>query len=239
MTTTIHADLTVKDLIKERPGRSRVFEQHGIEYCCSGGKTLAEACAEEGLDPVSLIKVLVESEEGTLEAGHADVGALGLAELATHIVDVHHAYLRAELPRLLGLVEKVARVHGGGDARLHELERVLTGFIGELGSHMQKEERILFPAITQLEQRAAAVRFPFGSLANPIQTMEEEHDGAGDALGQMRRLTEDFTPPRNACNTYRAMLDGLRELEADMHQHVHEENNVLFPKALELEAARV
>jgi len=235
---TLQAEMTVKDVIKERPARSRVFEQLGIEYCCSGKKTLAEACAEKELDPATLLKVLEASEDGVLEHSHADVGAMTLTQLSEHIVTTHHEYLRRELPRLLGLVEKVARVHGGGDPRLEEVAAVFRAFQAELDSHMGKEEQILFPTIAHLEGSAEPVQFPFGTLRNPIEAMEQEHDSAGSALETFRALTDGYQPPKGACNTYRAMLDGLRELEADMHQHVHEENNVLFPKALELEASR-
>ena len=160
-----------------------------------------------------------------------------MTELCDHIEQTHHAYLRTELPRLGQMIDKVVNAHGASHPKLHEVQRVFAALCAELEPHMFKEERILFPAIRQLEQSAATPSFPFGTVANPINVMEHEHDNAGAALSELRTLTADYVPPDDACNTYRAMLDGLRELETNMHQHVHKENNILFPRAIEHEGA--
>src|SRR5690606_32619218 len=131
--------------------------------------------------------------------------------------------------------QKVASVHGHSDARLHEVREVFLGFSGELLVHMMKEEQVLFPLIRQLEASSSAISFHCGSIANPIRQMELEHHDAGAALGQMRALTDGYQAPEWACNTYRAMLDALAHLERDMHQHIHKEDNVLFPKSIKLE----
>jgi regulator of cell morphogenesis and NO signaling len=163
---------------------------------------------------------------------------MSLIELAEHIEETHHAYLREELPRLDFMTEKVSRVHGDKEPRLLRVREAFVALKAELEPHMMKEERVLFPIIRELEASASRPEFHCGSVANPIRQMEHEHDQAGDALAIIREATDDFVPPEWACNTYRAMLDSLEKLEADMHQHVHKENNVLFPKAIEMEAAR-
>ncbi len=139
------------------------------------------------------------------------------------------------------MIEKVVAAHGQNQPQLNDLGQVFAALRGELEPHMFKEEQVLFPAIRQLEQAANRPSFPFGTVANPIRMMEHEHDTAGHALARIRELTNEYVPPETACNTYRVMLDGLRVLETDLHQHIHKENNILFPRAqtleLELEAA--
>jgi regulator of cell morphogenesis and NO signaling len=154
-------------------------------------------------------------------------------------VTTHHEYLKTELPLLHQRVNKVAQVHGGRDASLLEVAQLYGGLRAELEMHLRKEEMILFPAIERyesaLENGLPLPRMPFGSLANPIAMMESEHSGAGNALERMRELTDAWQPPSHACATYRAMLSGLQELERDLHTHIHLENNILFPRAIQLE----
>lgn len=229
-------ETTVGSLVAAKPSRSRIFEQLGIDYCCGGKIALAEVCQKKGLDPNTVVKMLAAMD--SLQASQADAvnpATLPLSELADHIERTHHAYLREELPRLDTITEKVARVHGEHDPRLIKVRAAFVALSEEMHSHMAKEERILFPMIRQLDQSRDLSALHCGTLANPIRQMESEHDSAGGALALMREKTDGFTPPDWACNTYRAMLDGLAVLERDLHQHVHKENNVLFPRALELE----
>lgn len=231
---TISLEKTIGQLVTERPSRSRVFENLGIDYCCGGKKTIAEVCEKKKLDPGMLLEALdAEASDGSDAA--SDYGAMSLSELADHIESTHHAYLRAELPRLSRMAQRVAKVHGDNDQRLQGVSDTFDAFVTELDSHMAKEENVLFPAIRQIDGAAKMPFLPFGSVANPIHCMEQEHDGAGSALERLRELTDGFTPPDWACNTYRALLDGLHDLELNMHQHVHKENNVLFPRAIERE----
>lgn len=217
-----------------RPAFSRVFEAVRIDYCCGGKVPLGEACAKKGLDADEIVRRL--NEEAERESPETvDADAMGLTELAEHIVSTHHAYLREELPRLDFMTKKVAAVHGDAEPRLNEIRSVFVACREELESHMMKEEQILFPMIRELEAADAPVSFHCGSLANPIRMMEHEHENAGDALERFAELTDGYTPPYWACNTYRAMIDGLQAFERDMHTHVHKENNVLFPRALRLE----
>lgn len=232
---TIDIQMTVGELVKDRPARSRIFEQFKIDYCCGGKIPLAQACEKKGLNPQEVL-TRIQSDDVT-DSQLVDADAMKLTELADHIEQTHHAYLKQELPRLDQMTEKVARVHGEHEPRLHQIRQVFLGFQEELLNHMMKEERILFPMIRQLEQAQAPLQFHCGSLANPIRMMEYEHANAGSALEQFRQLSDDFTPPPWACNTFRAMYDALNRVELDMHQHVHKENNVLFPKAISLETS--
>lgn len=230
---------TVAEVVTGHPHLARVFERFGVDYCCGGEKTLQEVCVEKGLDPQLLLAALHEfsSEEGGEEAD-LDVMTFSLAELADHIEATHHTYLRSELPRLDALTRKVSSVHGSTDPRLVQIRKTFLQLAGELYDHMRKEEQILFPLVRELEAGEGTFEFHCGSLANPIRQMEWEHDQAASALNRLRELTEEYRPPDWACNTYRAMLDALSRLERDLHRHIHKENNVLFPRALEEERRR-
>ncbi len=235
MPATLSPEATISSLVTEKPARSRVFEALRIDYCCAGKRTLAQACAAKSLDPASVIELLALADNQPTPALNPDT--LSLTQLADHIEQEHHAFLRSELPRLDQMTEKVARVHADSDPRLHDVRRAFCALRDELSAHMIKEEQILFPMVRQLDTATTLPHFHCGTLANPIRQMEAEHDNAGAALATMRAATDNYQPPDWACNTYRAMLDGLANLEADMHQHVHKENNILFTKALQREAS--
>lgn len=236
MSEQINSSTTVGELVREQPSRSRVFESLRIDYCCGGKQPLEAACAQRGLDVHSVIDRLSQSDRAATEhEAIIDADSMPLTELADHIVEQHHAYLREELPRLDAITEKVARVHGDSDPRLREVRRVFASLNEELMEHMGKEERILFPLIRAIDVGDTFAARAVGTVANPIRQLEAEHDDSGDALAIMHRATDGFTAPDWACNTYRAMLDGLAQLERDLHQHIHKENNVLFPKAIERE----
>jgi regulator of cell morphogenesis and NO signaling len=227
---------TVGELVARQPALSRVFEEAGVDYCCGGKKPLEEACRQKGLDPAAFAARLREAAATAGGEAFVDAAAMSLGQLADHIEATHHGYLKQELPRLDFLTAKVSSVHGEHDGRLHEIRRIFLQFAGEMSAHMMKEERILFPLIRQLESSDGPSEFHCGSIANPIRQMELEHHGAGDVLEQFRSLTDGYAPPDWACNTYRALIDALARLERDMHQHVHKEDNVLFPRALKREA---
>lgn len=235
--TTFHINDTVGAIVRDRPALSRLFEQAQVDYCCGGQKTLAEACAKRGIDPQMFLTEL-ENWAVTASAPEMNPTALSLTELADHIERIHHAYLHAELPRLEKMVTKVAAVHDDKEPRLVQIKEVFLALSAELAIHLMKEEQILFPMIRQLEASDTLPTFHCGTIANPVRRMEFEHDEAGDALRQLRQLTDEFTPPEWACNTYRALLDALLTFEQDMHQHVHKENNVLFPQAIALEQSK-
>jgi regulator of cell morphogenesis and NO signaling len=226
------ATMSVGELVAERPGRSRVFEELGIDYCCGGKLSLAEACARRGLQPDAVRRSLDEADtEGVSD--ETDWRAARLGILCSHIVTTHHEFLRRELPRLRGLLGKLARVHGERHPELRQVLAVFEPFANDLTEHMAREEQILFPLITWI---ASGDVPPTPFVLQPIAAMESEHDGAGRALSEMRRLTSGYAVPADGCNTYRAAMDGLAALEADMHEHVHKENNILFPRAARLVA---
>lgn len=219
-------------IVARRPELCRVFEKLEIDYCCGGKRSLAEVCQDKGWIPEVLIAQLEDTADALREGPVVDAASMSLIELADHIENTHHTYLRNELPRLDTLTDKVAAVHGHEDSRLNELRIMFRHFAKDLSAHMQKEERILFPLIRQLDRDPSSLECLCGTIANPIQQIEKEHHDAGDALAAFRTLTDGFTPPDGACNTYRAMLAAFAELERDMHQHIHKEDNVLFPTAL-------
>lgn len=220
---------TVGQLVAEGPARSRVFERWGIDYCCGGKKNLGEVCAKKGLDAATVVRDIEESDAAPQPEG-TDWTQASLTALCDHIQGVHHAYLREALPRLTALTTRVAERHTEKDPRLAELKAVFDGFRAEMEAHTEREDRILFPAIRSLQSNE--VNPIARRISEPIQQMLAEHDDAGAALAKIRELTDGFSPQADACNTHRAMLDALAELELDTHQHVHKENNILFPRAV-------
>ncbi len=235
---TLDPEQTVGEFVRQKPTRARVLESLKIDYCCGGKVSLVRACEKRGMDVGEVLQAISTNDEHADLGTLVDVDSMGLTELANHIEATHHAYLREELPRLDAMTEKVARVHGDKDGRLFKMRQAFVALKSELEPHMMKEERILFPIVRQLEASTERQEFHCGSVANPIRQMEHEHDQAGDALAILNESTDAYTPPEWACNTYRAMLDSLARLEADLHQHIHKENNVLFPKAIQLEHNR-
>ncbi len=242
MSTYLTADTTVRDIVVEHPETRRILERLGIDYCCGGKTPLAQAAQQAGL---SSDQVLAELDR-VLEAGGdsdsaKDWTAASATELADHIERTHHVFMKEQLPRLVGLLDKTLRAHGPrhGDM-LQQLQRRLIALRTDIELHLAKEERILFPFIRQIEAwqqgEGPVPEMHCGTVANPIGQMEFEHDQAGEILAQIRAITSDFRLPEDACETFRALYDGLREMESDLHEHIHLENNILFPKAIEVEA---
>lgn len=225
-------DRTVGEIVAENPSQARVFQAFGIDFCCQGGRTLREACTLKGIGLESVIEQL-EAANAIPTAPENNPALLPPVELIQHILDKHHGYLRAELPRIHAMAERVAKVHGGHTPSLVELFEVFCAMAEELDSHMMKEEQILFPAIQTLCGGGGGVM----PLDGPVACMLQEHNDAGEALARMRELTQGFTPPPEACNTYRALFAGLAELEEDLHRHIHLENAVLFPQAMAMAKA--
>ena len=232
------ATQTVREIALEQPSSMRVFEHYGIDYCCGGRKPLAEACAASQVEVDAVISAL----EAAATAGAPvaeDWPQRSMEELVGHIVATHHAYVKRELPRLAVLAQKVVNRHGARRAELPAIQTALTSLDEELTLHLAKEETILFPHIVKLERsRTSGAAMPsacFGTVAHPIQMMTQEHDAAGTLLAEMRRLSQNFTTPEDACPTYHAFYDGLKEFEQYLHQHIHLENNILFPRAIEVE----
>lgn len=223
---TAVADRTVGEMVAELPGRSRVFQRHGIDFCCQGGRTVREACERKRV-PLALVEAELSAMDAAPPEPEGNPAELPPADLAAYIVDVHHNYLRSELPRLRAMAQRVAQVHGGHTPSLVELRDVFLALEAELTSHLLKEEQILFPAVAAMASGESGPQ----ALDGPVACMMHEHEDAGAALERMRVLTREFQPPTDACNTYRALFAGLAELEEDLHRHIHLENAVLFPAA--------
>lgn len=220
----IEGTMKVGHLAAEHPLATRVFARHGIDFCCGGGKPLAKVCEDRDLDLDAVIAEIEAELEQWPEDAESRWTDAPLGDLIEHIVGTYHASLREELPRLSQMVAKVVRAHGDKEPeRLPELVAVLGGLRAELESHMLKEERVLFPLIRQGRGAMAAA---------PVSVMEHEHEEAATALRRLRALTDDYRVPAEACNTWRALWHGLADLERATHQHIHLENNILFPRAL-------
>ena len=213
---------TVARLAVRIPAASRVFQRHDIDFCCGGNRPLEEACVEAGVTASAILdEIAQESATGPVGV-RWDEQPLG--DLVEHILEVYHRPLDEELPRLAAMVQKVFDVHGDKDPqRLGALRAVTLGLVAELADHMMKEERILFPWIQSGNGRMAG---------GPIHVMTMEHDSAAESLRRIRELTDDFVAPPHACNTWRALWLGLQDLDRSLREHIHLENNVLFPRAL-------
>jgi len=228
---SITLESRVGQLVVEKPSRARVFQQFQIDFCCGGGILLSAACERKSIDPQVVMAELLLADSMPEAGNEPDWSQERLSVLVDNIVSTHHAYLRKALPNLGAMAEKVYRVHGENHPELRNLLEVFSALYAELDSHMYKEENILFPAVKQIDIGALPSHVG-AQLFGPISVMEAEHESAGRALEELRLITNNYTPPDGACNTYRGLFAGLEELERDLHWHIHKENNILFPRAL-------
>ena len=235
---TINSTRTVRDLVTEMPGATRIFEKFKIDYCCGGNASLTEACTKAGVD-VQAIENLLDSVASTKDVADVDFNELKLTSLIDHIVTKHHVYTKDEMIRLDALMAKVVSVHGANHPELQQASGLFRKLYAELTPHMFKEEQILFPYIVELERSASDdLRLPFapfGTVNNPVRMMMMEHDAAGEILRELRKVTSDYAVPADVCISYKTLYEALEALESDLHQHIHLENNILFPKAIECE----
>ncbi len=229
--------MTVRELGSATPGAARVFEKFGIDYCCGGERSLAQACTAAKVNVQEVAEAL---EKPQPQGGDRDWQKATLAELAKHIVAKHHEYVRQEIQRLIPLSAKVAGVHGENHPELETIQSSFRALAEELTAHLMKEERMLFPYIERLELAASSgshpAASPFGTVKNPVRMMMMEHDSAGELLRTMREVSKNYALPADACMSFQMLYRALEEFEADLHQHIHLENNILFPRAVELEA---
>lgn len=238
---------TIGNLAAEIPGATRLFERLGIDYCCGGSKTVEEAAQLANLEPVSVINALTQLREEAFVAGNGDAPRDWLREslssLIEHILATHHRFTRDELERLEKLLVRVCNVHAERHPELIGLNTIFLKLRDDLLPHLLKEEQILFPYVTRLESAIARGSFPqpptFGTVRNPVRMMMIEHDTAGDLLREMRQASGGYILPEGACASYRALFEGLVAFEADLHQHIHLENNILFPRSITLETDAV
>jgi regulator of cell morphogenesis and NO signaling len=237
---SVTMEKTVRDLALENPAAIGIFEQLGIDYCCGGGRTLEQACRGAKVPAERVLETLAtagrKADEG---AAGRDWQAATLGELVEHIRNTHHEYVRGETARFAPLFDKVVKAHGANHPELAEMRETFSALAEELSSHLMKEEMVLFPYIVRLEGAASvgtpAPTPPFGSVRNPVAMMIHEHDGAGEALRSLRLASNGYAAPADGCVSLLSLYRGLADFEADLHQHIHLENNILFPRAIALE----
>ncbi len=240
MPSTLDRNQTLGELVARQPAAAPVLEHYQMDYCCGGSTKIEAACSSAGITVEQLSREIAAAApvNGTTAT---DWTQAALPDLIAHIVAAYHQRLRAWLPELEALASKVVRAHGSQHAELESLRLQLESLATELRSHMEKEEYILFPYIEQLAQltpgQAGHARPSFGSLRHPLSVMLREHADAGEALAAMRRLSGDYVMPGDACPSWRRFYSSLAELEAELHAHIHLENQILFPRAEELEKA--
>jgi len=238
MTLTITK--TVRDYAIETPQTIPVFEKLGIDYCCGGNRPLEETCAAANLNLNEVLKALDTALAEPVRPGDRELKAGSLGELISHIVKTHHVYVRTQIPEVERLMEKVYSKHGANHPELAHIRSLFHGLGQELTTHLMKEENILFPYIERMEesvlQHDPILPPPFGTVANPVRMMEHEHDNAGLVLRALRDASQGYTPPADACTSFQALYTALANFEKDLHEHIHLENNMLFPRALQMES---
>lgn len=233
---------TVREVAVEFPEATRIFEKFGIDYCCGGNKSLKEACAASNLSVDQVLDSLELAEEtARTKLKDRKWQTEPLADLVAHIASTHHKYTREEIARLRPLLDKVCSVHGKNHPELQQIRSSFQGLAEELTTHLMKEEMVLFPYIVRMEesviQKEPVLPPPFGTVANPVAMMMHEHDSASEALRAMRQASASYTPPGDACISFQTLYKALADFEADLHQHIHLENNILFPRAIGMEKA--
>lgn len=237
-----NSESKVNEIVLSNPAVRRVLEDAGVDYCCGGGKTLHDACLHSGVTAEEVLQRLRNSSQPALPGDKQWINA-PLADLTRHIRDRHHRYVRESIPRVLALLTKVCARHGAKHPEILEVEKQFAEVAAEMTSHMQKEEQVLFPYIDALEQsknqNTPLERPFFQTVRNPVHTMMKEHDSAGELVRGIHTLTGGYQPPADACTAFRAAYQELHQFEKDLHLHVHLENNILFPRAIELEATSV
>jgi regulator of cell morphogenesis and NO signaling len=233
---TVIKEKTVADYVTENIKTAHIFKKYGIDFCCGGGVSLEKACQKKEVELERITQELMLV--GSVDYMH-DYDQWSLDFLIDYIVNIHHRYVHESIPIISQYATKVAKVHGHHYSEVVQINELFHQVANELLSHMQKEERVLFPYVKQLIsfQKVGEIKSipPFGSVNNPIRMMEHEHEGAGDVFKEIARLTNNYTPPKEACNTFKALYAKLEEFEQDLHKHIHLENNILHPKAIVLE----
>lgn len=234
----INENTIVGQLVAADYRTADVFRQHGIDFCCKGNKPIGDVCREKKLDITPVLHAL-----GEISAEPActlqNFNTMPLDQLADHIVRKHHGYVREKIPVLQQYLRKVCQVHGEPHQELWQIAALFTATAAELSNHLNKEELILFPRIREIARKQAAGQYleepSISAVEKPISAMMEEHDHEGDRFRRIADLSNNFTPPEDACNTYRVTYALLKEFQDDLHQHIHLENNILFPRAMSTE----
>lgn len=234
----ISPERTIGSIVADDYRAAAVLTAHGIDFCCKGGRTVEEVCRTKGLDPDALASEIDEAlARDTRE--EEDLTQWSMTRLVEHIETVHHKYIRSRIPVLKQYLETLCLVHGDRHPELAQIGAEFNDFADALDVHMKKEELVLFPFATQLEkasEEGTPLPHPhFGTVANPVSMLMEDHNAEGERFRRMARLSYGYANPPDGCSTYSTTMAMLKELEEDLHRHVHLENNILFPRALALE----
>ncbi len=242
MITTELRTATLKELVTQNFQTASVFEKYSLDFCCRGGKTIDEACKEKNIDVLTVLEDLSRLDSAAHNTSTAFTG-MAPDTLCNHIVETHHAYVTRMIPVLYTHTQKIAAVHGANHPEVIAIAKHFETVAMELQQHMKKEEEMLFPFIKALyaatKKNEPIIHAPFGSVQNPIRMMEAEHQNAGDEMFEIRSLSNNYTTPEDGCTTYRITYQELQDFERDLHEHVHLENNILFPAAVKLEQAMI
>lgn len=228
-------DLTVGEIVANDYRTASVFQSHGIDFCCKGGRTISEVCDIKNLAPSKIVQELLEITHSK-DMSTPDYNTWPLDLLVDYVEKKHHRYIVRKSPELMQYLNKLCKVHGERHPELYEIRDEFAHAAHELAFHMQKEEKILFPYVRQLATEKQPAAPPFGTVENPIRIMMEEHSVEGDRFEKISALSGQYTAPSDGCTTYRVAFSMLREFEEDLHLHIHLENNVMFPRAIELES---
>lgn len=227
----------IGDIVAEDFRTAAIFKRHKIDFCCNGGRTIEAACTAKKIDPAVIYKAIDELPKGN--GGDIDFSSWPLDLLADYVERIHHRYVEEKTPVIQAFLDKLCKVHGGRHPELFEIKELFDASAQDLGAHLKKEELILFPFIKNMvkaKQTGEPLKQPqFGSVENPVSMMKHEHNVEGERFRKIAEITDDYTPPADACNTYRVAFAMLQEFEDDLHRHIHIENNILFPKSIELE----
>ncbi len=230
---SITKETIIGQLVANDYRTASIFKQKGIDFCCNGNRTIEDACLKKGLAPATLIEELTEITY-LKTSTEIDYKTWPLDLLADYIEKKHHRYVASKIIEIIPFLDKVMRVHGGQHPELLEIGKLFKESAAELTSHMKKEEQVLFPYIRKMIE-LNEVNAPFGTVKNPISMMMREHDTEGVRFRKIAELSNNYTPPADACNTYKVTFHLLKEFEEDLHLHIHLENNILFPKSIAME----
>ncbi|MEI8280187.1 MAG: iron-sulfur cluster repair di-iron protein [Bacteroidota bacterium] len=239
MIQTIDTDISIGKIVTMNFRTAEVFKKYGIDFCCKGNRLLIDVCKEKNLDYIAIENEVLQAMEPGQSISENDYRSMPLDELIVHIQNYHHNYVRQSIPVLMAYLDKVNKVHGERHPELNEIFESFKACGIELTHHMLKEENILFPAIKNMVQLSADGKpiqpFFFGALNSPISMMQDEHTVEGNRLQRIAELTNNYTPPEDACTTYKVSFQKLKEFQDDLFLHIHLENNILFPNAMEME----
>lgn len=227
----------IGNMVAEDFRTAAIFKRHGIDFCCKGGRTIKEACNNKKLDPEKIYEELEALPEN--EGASIDFKSWPLDLLADYIEKTHHRYVEEKTPVLQAFLDKLCKVHGDRHPELFEINAIFNESAHDLAAHMKKEELILFPFVRNMIKAKISgeslLQPPFGTVENPVNMMQHEHTVEGDRFRKIAEITNEYTPPADACNTYKVAFAMLQDFENDLHKHIHLENNILFPKAIQLE----